>query len=218
MLGFHLLKPLSDKFYFRSGFSYVHKQVQPQENTNVYYKDQLKSGYVSVPALLGTEFLLEEGRPVTVSLEFGPAFNFRVMDKSYFGPDRVETMAHPATGSLNPAAGLSWDVGRGLKMTARYSYMVDVTHAYTETLYWGSPDQPYRDFHYQWKTHVFSLGGAVADEVILFPLGCTSKGVRRETSEVRQESRKGFCGRGRLSAHLFEKGIHVPSPLPGRAG
>jgi hypothetical protein len=156
--NFQLEKKLSDYFYIKSGISYLKKESNPQENTNFYYPDALKTDYLSIPFIAGLNVIAPENKTLHLSLELGPSVNFRLKDKSNFGPDRAEARTAFASISVNPGVRLSYASEPKLKIIAHYSYLYDVSNSYVETLYYGSPDQPLRKFAYRYKASSLTLG------------------------------------------------------------
>jgi hypothetical protein len=146
---------LSDYFYLRSGLQYIQRQVDPEEKTIVFYKDSLKTGYLSLPILFGIN-VWPQGHPVNLSFEFGPVANFRLSDRTKIGPDRVAFKTSFASLSLCPGATLSFSSTSGQMLLLHYSYMFDITNAYVEYLYWNSSD-PRRPFTYKYGTSIFSF-------------------------------------------------------------
>lgn len=156
-VNFQLQKQFTSELYLRTGISFIKKQVDPQENTNVYYRDRLKTYYLSVPLTAGVNVPLTGNEKLGLGLEFGPAVNLRLSDKSYVGPDRVSSNTSFATLSLNPGASLDYKLSTNTKLTLGYTYMLDITDAYIERVYWNN-HYPRRKFAYKNKTQMLSLG------------------------------------------------------------
>ncbi|TMI69150.1 MAG: PorT family protein [Bacteroidetes bacterium] len=154
-INFRIARRISDAAYFKTGVSFLYRQVNPQDNTINVYRDELSTGYLSFPLLAGVKASPGNG-PFGFFLEFGPLFNVRLFDNSMIGPDRSDFKTHLASVSLCPAGGISCSFPHSTLML-QYTLVYDVTNAYTEYLYWTS-SEPRKPFSYKYKTHCFSFG------------------------------------------------------------
>jgi hypothetical protein len=156
-LGVNLQKQISKVIYFKTGLTYMQKQVNPLENSFMKYKDSLKTGYLSIPALVGFTDALNKNKTIFLSLELGLSGDFRLIDHSHAAIDVAGFETNFATLSLQTGCGLTFRMPSGGCLDLHYSYLVNMTEAYKETLYWGG-NPIYRDFSYKYQTQFFSLG------------------------------------------------------------
>src|ERR1044072_717782 len=120
-ITFHLKKTIGDFFYFKTGLNYLLKQVDPQQNSGVVYKDHLKTHYLSLPILFGLNFLPAESK-FNASVELGPSADFKIIDKTYIAPDRKSVKVNFASLALNPGATISYAASPKVSMQLQYSY------------------------------------------------------------------------------------------------
>ncbi|HEX4851459.1 MAG TPA: outer membrane beta-barrel protein [Puia sp.] len=151
-----LQKYFAPNFYLSGGLNYISKRVNPMEGTISIYKDSLNTGYLSVPVYIGANVLPVISNSFNIFFELGAITNFKVVDKSSSGPDRVGFKTQPVTFSLSPGLGLSLATSPTQKFIFQYHFMYDLSNAYVETLYWSSAE-PNKNFVYKYKTSVFSL-------------------------------------------------------------
>jgi hypothetical protein len=156
-INFRMAKKIDDFIAVKSGISFIYKQVNPQDNTIYIYRDELRTGYLSVPLLAEINTAINMDSQFNFFLEFGSSANFRLFDKSISGPDRNGFKTSFVSFSLLPGAGLSCRLPHGTRLLLQYNYMHDISNAYIESLYWSSAE-PNRDFNYKYKTHCFSIG------------------------------------------------------------
>lgn len=142
--------------YLRYGIGYIQKQVNPMNGTYAIFKDTLNTGYISLPFLVGSN-IFPTDRPVNIQVEAGPVANFRLIDNSSTGPDRVGFKTPFFTLSACAGASVSFLANNKMKLLLQYRYMVDMTNSYVETLWWSS-QEPNKEFIYKYKTHAVSLG------------------------------------------------------------
>lgn len=157
VVQFHIEKSMKHNLYFSTGLGFVKKQVKPQENSGVYYKDQLNTRYVFLPLLWGINLLPAQTTGFNFSFEFGVASNFRLLDNSYFGPDRMSTRTDGTSLSLLPGIRLIFPSKRNARAILHYSFSHDISNSYTEHLYWGSYTEPIKKFVYRYNTQMLSL-------------------------------------------------------------
>lgn len=153
-----LQKQLNQYVYFKTGLSYLQKQVNPEEGGYNLYKDSLKTGYLTIPFLGGIIVPVNPARTILFSLEGGASANFRLIDNTKHAIDEVSFSTSSVTLALQGGCGLTIDLHSGSRAFVQYSYMVDLTDAYGITLYWGAPGQTYRSFDMKFRTQVISLG------------------------------------------------------------
>jgi hypothetical protein len=156
LLSVQLEKQFNDILFIRSGIGYTQKQVNPMQNSFSIYWDRLKTGYLSVPVLAGVNLIPSDQR-LQLSLTFGPTVNFRLVDRSYVGPDRVDFKSSFVSTSLHAGAALGCALSPRTKIVIQYNYLHDISNTYIETLWW-SPEEPKKEFIYRYKTSSFSLG------------------------------------------------------------
>ena len=154
-IGVQLQNHLSDYVFIRSGLSYIQKQVQPEYETIVLYQDSLKTGYISVPVIAGANFFPVNNSVFNLGVECGFMFNFRASDKSKTSPASVGLQSH-STVSLCPGVVLTLAASPNQRFLFHYTYIYDLTNAYTETL-WLSPFDPNHQYYYRYKTNLFSV-------------------------------------------------------------
>ena len=156
-INFHLKKMVSDFLYFKTGLNYILKQVDPQQNSGVVYKDRLKTHYLSLPILFGLNF-----RPVNskfnASVELGPSADFKLVDKTYVGPDRKSVKTNFASLAITPGATLSSAASPTVNLVLQYSYLHSITNNCVEHLYWGSTAEPIKKFVYKYNTQMVTFG------------------------------------------------------------
>ena len=157
-INFHLNKMMSNHLYFKTGLNYIKKQVDPQQNSGVVYKDHLNTHYLSLPVILGMYVLPVDKSKFNFSIEFGSSADFKLADKSYFGPDRKSAETNFVSLALNPGACLSYAVGHKANLVLQYTYLHSITNSYVETLYWGSYTEPIKKFIYKYNTQMVTLG------------------------------------------------------------
>jgi hypothetical protein len=153
-----LQKQLGEFIYFKTGLGYIQKKVNPEEGSFPLYKDSLKTSYLSIPLMVGIDPAIDARKTIFLSLEAGLSGNLKMIDKSYSGPDRVGFKTNPGTLGFNAGGGLTLVASPTVNFMVRYDYMVDITNAYDETLYWGAPNEVYRTRSYKYKTSNFSIG------------------------------------------------------------
>jgi hypothetical protein len=156
-VNFHLKKMISDFFYFKTGLNYLLKQVDPQQNTGYVYKDRLKTHYLSLPILFGLNFRPAESK-FNASIEFGPSADFKLIDKTYKGPDRKSVKTNFASLALNPGVTLSYAASPKVSLQLQYSYLHSITDNCVEELYWGSTAEPIKKFAYKYNTQMITFG------------------------------------------------------------
>ena len=157
-INFHLKKVMSKYLYFKTGLNYIKKQVDPQQNSGVVYKDRLNTHYLSLPVIFGMHVLPLDKSKFNFSIEFGSSADFRLADKSYFGPDRKSGETNFVSLALNPGACLSYAVGHKASLVLQYTYLHSITNSYVEHLYWGSYTEPIKKFIYKYNTQMVTLG------------------------------------------------------------
>jgi len=145
----------SNIVYFKYGLGYFQKQVNPEENSYELYKDKLKTGYIFLPVLAG--LVLSLNNAAGINIECGPAVNFKLVDKSSTGPDRVDFKTKPTVISAVAGAGISFHTNKKTIVSFNYQYVSDLTEAYVEYLYWSSAE-PHKPFNYKYKTHTVTIG------------------------------------------------------------
>jgi hypothetical protein len=157
-INFHLKKRMSDFLYFKTGLNYILKQVDPQQNSGVVYKDRLKTHYLSLPIIFGLNFLSAEKSKFNASVELGPSADFKLVDKTYVGPDRKSVKTNFASLALNPGATISYATSAGITLVLQYSYLHSITNNCVEHLYWGSTAEPIKKFVYKYNTQMVTFG------------------------------------------------------------
>jgi len=156
-INFQLIKPFANILYFKTGLNYINKRVDPQQHTGNVYKDRLNTHYLSLPVLFGIQLLPLE-KKLNASIEFGSSANFKLADKSYFGPDRKSGKANAASLDLSPGVGLSYAVSSKVKLVLQYTYLHSISNSYVEELYWGSYTEPIKKFVYKYNTQAVTFG------------------------------------------------------------
>ena len=141
-------------YYFKAGLGYSHKNVDPEENSPVVYKDSLNTSYLTVPVLVGVRLPLNKKRDILFILETGLAGNFKLADKTYSGPDRVSFEANPVVLSYQASGGFEMVLNPKTSFLMQYLFSADLTNAYKETLYVGYN----KAYYYKYLTNAFSLG------------------------------------------------------------
>jgi hypothetical protein len=156
-VNFHLKKMVSDFFYFKTGLNYILKQVDPQQNSGVVYKDRMKTHYLSLPILFGLNFRPAESK-FNASIELGPAADFKLIDKTYTAPDRKSVKTNFASVALTPGTTLSYAASPKVSLLLQYSYLHSITNNCVEELYWGSTAEPIKKFEYRYNTQMVTFG------------------------------------------------------------
>lgn len=156
-LGVNFQQMLSEPGYLKFGLNYLQKQVNPEEGSYPLYKDSLKTGYLSLPLLIGIMEPLNLKKTIFLSAEAGPSGNFKLIDKSWSGPDRVSFRTSAIVLGFQAGAGITLVAPSGVRWLFQYSYMRDITKAYTESLYIGTPTNPTQTFEYKFSTQIFSI-------------------------------------------------------------
>jgi hypothetical protein len=156
-INFHLKKMMSDFIYFKTGLNYLLKQVDPQQNSGVVYKDQMKTHYLSLPILFGLNFRPAESK-FNASVELGPSADFKLIDKTYIAPDRKSVKTNFASLALNPGATISYAASPKVYLQLQYSYLHSLTYNCVEHLYWGSTAEPIKKFEYKYNTQMVTFG------------------------------------------------------------
>jgi len=151
-------KEISRLFYFKTGLGYLQKQVNPEEGGFMLYKDSLKTGYLSIPVLAGVVMPLNTSQTILFSLEGGAYSDFRLIDKTTSAIDLAGFSTSSVALGLQGGCELTFDLRGGSTAFIQYSYKVDMTDAYKETLYWGAPGELYRTLSLKYRTQVISLG------------------------------------------------------------
>jgi len=157
-INVHLQTQISDLVYFKTGLGFIQKQVNPEENSYPLYKDSLKTGYLSIPVLFGVGIPLNQSRTFQLLLEAGPSGNIKLIDKSYHGPDRAGFKTFPLVLGAQAGGGIIFKLTSSVRMQLMYTYRQDITIAYNESLYWGSPTEPIRTRSYIFKTNSIAVG------------------------------------------------------------
>lgn len=157
-INFHIKKVMTDHLYFKTGLNYIKKQVDPQINTSNVYKDRLNTHYLSLPFIFGMHVLPVDKSKFNFSIEFGPSADFKLADKSYFGPDRKSGETNFISLALNPGVCFSYAVGQKANLVLQYTYLRSITNSYVEQLYWGSYTEPVKKFVYKYNTQMVTLG------------------------------------------------------------
>lgn len=157
-INFHLKKMMSNSLYFKTGLNYILKQVDPQQNSGYVYKDQLKTHYLSLPVIFGVHVLPIGTSKFNASIEFGPSADFKLVDKTYVGPDRKSVKTNAVSLALNPGLGLSYAASPKVSLLLQYSYLHSITDNCVEHLYWGSPAEPIKKFVYKYNTQMVTFG------------------------------------------------------------
>ena len=156
-VNFHLKKMVSEFFYFKTGLNYLLKQVDPQQNSGVVYKDHLKTHYLSLPILFGLNFRPAESK-FNASVELGPSADFKVIDKTYIAPDRKSVKVNFASLAINPGATISYAASPKVYLQLQYSYLHSITNTFVTHLYWGSTAEPIKKFVYKYSTQMVTFG------------------------------------------------------------
>lgn len=160
-LGFEIdvnfQKQFSDMVYFKAGINFVQKQVNPEENSYPLYKDSLKTGYLTLPTLVGVLIPLNLNKTIYLTLEAGPCTNFKLIDKTHHGIDRYGFKTFPVVLGGQGGAGFLFRSPNGSGTQLMYTYRADITHSYDESLYWGAPNELIRTRGYQFRTHAFTI-------------------------------------------------------------
>lgn len=149
---------ISSLVYFKTGLGYLQKQVNPEEGGFMLYKDSLKTGYLSFPILFGVIIPVNPAKTILFSVEGGASADFKLIDKTTSGIDRADFSTSSAVVDLQGGCGLIFNPIAGSRAFIQYTYRVDMTDAYKETLYWGAPNEPYRTLSLKYRTQVISLG------------------------------------------------------------
>jgi hypothetical protein len=153
---FDMQKQLSENLFLTFGLGYVQKNVNPMQNGTSIYRDELKTGYITVPVTVGANFLPVNDR-FNILVNLGPALNFRLIDKSLSGPDRVDFKTSFLAVSLNTGVALRYELTQKVRLMFQYQFIADVSNSYVETLYWSNLE-PNKKFEYKYRTHLLALG------------------------------------------------------------
>jgi hypothetical protein len=151
-------KDVGNWLYLKSGFGLVQKNVNPEENTYILYKDSLNTGYIFIPVLIGAQTFLDSKRTISLFCETGILTNFAISDQTYSGPDRVDFSRSSVVATYQISAGIGYVVGSNATLILQYAYSMDVSPAYKETLYYGAPNQKFLYGDYKYHTSSLSLG------------------------------------------------------------
>lgn len=151
-------KDFAEYFYVKSGLGFIHKQVNPEEKAYPLYKDSLNTNYLNIPLLVGAQGPLNQKKTIFIFFETGVAGNFKLSDKTYSGPDRVAFETKPFIINYQASTGFNFYIGQNTFLLLQYTYSVDLTNAYKETLYLGATDLTYFVGYYKWNTSSISLG------------------------------------------------------------
>jgi hypothetical protein len=117
-----------------TGLGYLQKQVNPEEGGSMLYKDSLKTGYLSLPVLAGVVVPVNTARTILFSVEGGAYSDFKLIDKTTHGIDRAGFSTSSAVLGLQGGCELIFDLPASSRAFIQYSYKVDMTDAYKETL------------------------------------------------------------------------------------
>jgi len=148
---------ISNLVYFKTGINFVQKQVNPEENSYPLYKDSLKTGYLTLPTLVGVSIPLNLNKTIYLMLEGGPCTNFKLIDKTHHGIDRYGFKTFPIVLGGQGGGGFLFRRPNGSGVQLMYTYRADITHSYDESLYWGAPNELIRTRGYQFRTHAFTF-------------------------------------------------------------
>ena len=151
-------REFANYFYVKSGLGLIQKNVNPEEKSYPLYKDSLNTGYIFIPVLIGARTALNPKKTIGVFFETGVAGNFKILDKSYCGPDRVAFKINPFVLSFQASGGFNFALGDKANLILQYTYSADLTNAYMETLYLGATNLTYYVGNYKWLTNSLSLG------------------------------------------------------------
>lgn len=148
-------RQFTKSLYLKYGLGYIQKQVNPEENSYELYKDRLKTGYIFLPVFAGFN-CIPLNKQIAINLECGPAVNFKVIDKSTTGVDRVDFKTKPIVISGCFGAGISYWANEKIKLSLNYQFISDLTEDYIEYLYWNSSERR-KAFNYKFKSNVFTI-------------------------------------------------------------
>ena len=149
-------KYVSSMVYLRLGLGYMWKQVNPQENSYVLYKDSLKTGYLTVPFIWGISQPVNPSHSLLVMLEAGPVGCLKLVDKTTTGQDREGWQTFAGVADIVAGGGIAL-VAPGVRVALLYHYQRDLTDAYHEILYWGG-NPLIKTNVYRYSSHVVSIG------------------------------------------------------------
>ncbi|HEY1872071.1 MAG TPA: hypothetical protein VGG71_13500 [Chitinophagaceae bacterium] len=147
-------KNLSGIYYLKTGLGYARKNVNPEENSGLVYKDSLCTNYLTIPVNVGIELPMSKKRDVFFVVETGLLGNICLADKSYTGPQTVSLDAKPFVLAFQASGGFEFAVAPKVSFLIQYLFSTDISNAYAETHDVGAYNSTY---YYKYNTNAFTL-------------------------------------------------------------
>jgi hypothetical protein len=157
-INLSIQKHISQYFYLKTGLGFVHKQVNPQNNTNNIYRDTLSTNYIRIPLLIGSMFSVNNKKTIQLFAETGISGDFKISDDSPKAPDRAGFQVLPILLNFQLSGGLNFKVNNATAIVLQYEYSLGISNAYKEKLYYGSPNEPIFTGYYSYQTNSISIG------------------------------------------------------------
>jgi hypothetical protein len=154
--GINIDKSITSRLFIRTGLNFIFKQVNPMVNTIAIYKDELKTGYLSIPVELGVN-VIPFDKIVNLSFTVGTMTNFRLIEKSKIGPDRADFKTPFVSESISAGARICINASSKSKFVLQYNYLYDISNSYVESLYYLAGGSTTK-FNYKYKTSLISMG------------------------------------------------------------
>jgi hypothetical protein len=153
-----LQKNISEYIYLKSGLGFVHKQVYPENNTYILYRDTLSTNYLSVPLIIGSSFPVDKKQAIRIFVETGISGDIKISDNSPKAPDRMSFSTLPFLVNFQISGGVNYSLSNKVSVILQYEYILGLSGAYKEQLYYGAPDLPIFTGYYKYVTHSLSFG------------------------------------------------------------
>lgn len=158
LFNISLQKNICEYIYLKSGVGFVHKQVYPENNTYILYRDSLNTDYLNIPLIVGSSFSVDNKQAIHLFLETGISGDVKISDNSPKAPDRMSFSTLPFVVNFQISGGVDYSMSNKVSVVLQYEYILGLSGAYKEQLYYGAPDLPIFTGYYKYVTHSLSMG------------------------------------------------------------
>ena len=145
-------KAISKLFYLKSGLGYVQKQVSIGLAIEGTPKDNLNTGYITIPVFIGTNISPATSRLI-VWAEVGPTAQFAIVKKST-NATAFDFKTKSFVASANAGAGITFPLNSKSKLVFSYHFIYDLTNAHSQIEYAATEYSTY----YKYRSHVLGIG------------------------------------------------------------
>ncbi|HTB24454.1 MAG TPA: hypothetical protein VK711_03745 [Puia sp.] len=113
---------------------------------------------MNIPIIVGSSFSLNDKKTINLFLGTGISGDIKISDNSFKAPDRMSFGTLPFVVNFQISGGFDYSMSNKVPIVLQYEYIVGLSNAYKEQLYYGAPNEPIFTGYYKYLTNSLSMG------------------------------------------------------------